>query len=237
MSFKEISPNSFLLEDSHPLSQLLKKNYCWYSPVFSPRNVPRFADVSSITESPETLKAIRDFLVQRYRTMSPAPTHILGFDARGFLFGPMIAVELGIPFVLMRKADKNAGLLIRSEPYEKEYKEAAPEVMTIRYGSISKGSRVVLIDDVLATGGTALSGLQLVEASDAMVVEMVSILCIPFLKAAEKIHSTGHSRYKDIKFISLLSEEALTEDNCGDSKNYTGPRVVSCGDVLSKHSQ
>ncbi|CAC9495714.1 adenine phosphoribosyltransferase / APRT [Leishmania donovani] len=235
MPFKEVSPNSFLLDDSHALSQLLKKSYRWYSPVFSPRNVPRFADVSSITESPETLKAIRDFLVQRYRAMSPAPTHILGFDARGFLFGPMIAVELEIPFVLMRKADKNAGLLIRSEPYEKEYKEAAPEVMTIRYGSIGKGSRVVLIDDVLATGGTALSGLQLVEASDAVVVEMVSILSIPFLKAAEKIHSTANSRYKDIKFISLLSDDALTEENCGDSKNYTGPRVLSCGDVLAEH--
>lgn len=235
MSFKEISPNSFLLEDSHALSQLLKKSYRWYSPVFSPRNVPRFADVSSITELPETLKAIRDFLVERYQVMSPAPTHILGFDARGFLFGPMIAVELGIPFVLMRKADKNAGLLIRSEPYEKEYKEAAPEVMTIRYGSIGRGSRVVLIDDVLATGGTALSGLQLVEASGATVVEMLSILSIPFLRGAEKIHSTANSRYKDVKFVTLLSEDALTEENCGDSKNYTGPRVLSCGDVLAQH--
>ncbi|GET89368.1 adenine phosphoribosyltransferase [Leishmania tarentolae] len=232
MSLKEIGPNSLLLEDSHSLSQLLKKNYRWYSPIFSPRNVPRFADVSSITESPETLKAIRDFLVERYRTMSPAPTHILGFDARGFLFGPMIAVELGIPFVLMRKADKNAGLLIRSEPYEKEYKEAAPEVMTIRHGSIGKNSRVVLIDDVLATGGTALSGLQLVEASGAEVVEMVSILTIPFLKAAERIHSTAGGRYKNVRFIGLLSEDVLTEANCGDLNDYTGPRVLSCSDLL-----
>ncbi|KAG5476312.1 hypothetical protein LSCM1_04014 [Leishmania martiniquensis] len=181
------------------------------------------------------MKAIRDFLVGRYRAMIPAPTHILGFDARGFLFGPMIAVELGIPFVLMRKADKNAGLLIRSEPYEKEYKEAAPEVMTIRYGSIGKGSRVVLIDDVLATGGTALSGLQLVLASAAEVVEMVSILSISFLKAVERIHTTANGRYKDVQFISLLSDDALTEENCGDLKEFSGPRVISCGDVVAKN--
>ncbi|KAG5502065.1 hypothetical protein GH5_05009 [Leishmania sp. Ghana 2012 LV757] len=235
MSLREVAPHTYLLEESHQLSQLLKKNYRWYSPVFSPRDVPRFADVSSITESPETMKAIRDFLVERYRAMTPAPTHILGFDARGFLFGPMIAVELGIPFLLMRKADKNAGLLIRSEPYEKEYKEAAPEVMTIRYGSIGEGSRVVLIDDVLATGGTALSGLQLVVASGAEVIEMVSILSIPFLKAVERIHSTANGRYKDVQFLSLLSEDALTAENCGDLQGVDGPRVISCGDMLAKN--
>ncbi|EPY43257.1 adenine phosphoribosyltransferase [Angomonas deanei] len=71
------------------------------------------------------MRGIRDFLVQRYQAMEEKPTHILGFDARGFLFGPMLAAELSIPFVLMRKADKNAGLLIKSEPYDKEYKEAA----------------------------------------------------------------------------------------------------------------
>ncbi|KAG5501772.1 hypothetical protein JKF63_04041 [Porcisia hertigi] len=237
MSLQEVGPQTYLLAESHELSQLLKKNYRWYSSAFSPRDVSIFADVSSLTESPQTMKAIRDFLVERYRAMSPAPTHILGFDARGFLFGPMIAVELGIPFVLMRKADKNAGLLIRSEPYEKEYKEAAPEVMTIRYGSISNGSRVVLIDDVLATGGTALSGLQLVEASAAEVVEMVSILFIPALRGVEKIHAAANGRYKDVRFISFVTDKVLTAENCGDPKDAPGLRVMSCGDVLAKRSQ
>ncbi|EPY32118.1 adenine phosphoribosyltransferase [Strigomonas culicis] len=180
------------------------------------------------------MKLIKDFLVERYNNMAEKPTHVLGFDARGFLFGPMIAVELGIPFVLMRKADKNAGLLVKSEPYDKEYKESAPEVMTIRIGSISKGSRVVLIDDVLATGGTALSGLQLVEASGASVVEMVTILALPFLKGVEKIHSTQNGRYKDVRFVALASEDSLTDANCGDVKDFSGPRVISYGDALKK---
>ncbi|KAI5685409.1 Phosphoribosyl transferase domain containing protein [Leishmania braziliensis] len=236
MSWKEVAPNVFLLDECNSVSQLLKMKYRWYSPKLSPRNVPRFADVSSVTESPETMKALRDLLVERYRAMSPAPTHILGFDARGFLFGPMIAVELGIPFVLLRKADKNPGRLIRSEPYDKEYQEAAPEVMTIRYDSIGKGSRVVLIDDVLATGGTALSGLQLVEASGAEAIEMVVILSIPFLKGASMIHSTANGRYKAVKLISLISEDALGEENCGDPEDFVGPRVMNCSDVLAKNS-
>eukprot|EP00796_Vickermania_ingenoplastis_P009151 gene9151-6432_t len=234
MSFHEVTPLFYVLDENEPVSKLLAASYRWYTPKFSPRDVPRFADVSSVTESPATMKAIRDFLVQRYRAMPNPPTHILGFDARGFLFGPMIAVELGIPFVLMRKAEKNAGLLIKSEPYDKEYSEVAPEVMTIRKDSISRGARVVLIDDVLATGGTALSGLQLVEASHAEVVEVVSVLALPFLKGVEKIHTTAGGKYKNVRFVALLSEDALTDANCGDVKGYNGPRTISYGEALQK---
>lgn len=234
MSFTEISPNFLVLDSNEPVARALASCYRWYSPKFSPRDVPRFADVSSVTENPGAMKAIQQFLVQRYRSMAEPPTHILGFDARGFLFGPVIAVELGVPFVMMRKAEKNAGILIKSEPYEKEYSEVAPEVMTIRRGSIERGSRVVLIDDVLATGGTALSGLQLVEASHASIVEVVTILALPFLRGVQKIHSAANGRYKSVRFIALLSEDALTEVNCGDVKGYTGPRTISYAEALQK---
>lgn len=232
MALITLSPNFCVLDSKEPVAQLLKSSYRWYTPRFSPRDVPRFADVGSITENPLAMRAVKDFLVQRYK--KDCPTHVLGFDARGFLFGPMIAVELGIPFVLMRKAEKNAGLLIRSAPYDKEYSETAPEVMTIRKGSIPRGSRVVLIDDVLATGGTALSGLQLVEASGADVIEVVTVLALPFLKGVEKIHSFSNGRYKNVQFLSLLSEDALTEANCGDVKGYSGPRTIDYIDALHK---
>lgn len=234
MSVKELGPNFYALEESHPLAVQLTTDYRWYSPKFSPRDVPRFADVSSVTESPSCMRGIRDFLVARYRAMESPPTHILGFDARGFLFGPLVAAELGIPFVLMRKAEKSAGLLIKSEPYDKEYKEAAPEVMTVRYGSLPPGARVVLIDDVLATGGTALSGLQLVEASGAVTVEMACVIALPFLKGVDRIHSTAGGRYRDVVFFAFVLEDALTEANCGDPINYRGPRVIGYADALAK---
>lgn len=234
MALQEYSPDFFVVDPNEPVAKLLTTVYRWYSPRFSPRDVPRFADVSSVTESPETMKAIRDFFVKRYRSMELPPTHIIGFDARGFLFGSLLAVELGLPFVLMRKAEKNAGLLVKSEPYDKEYSEVAPEVMTIRRGSVRPGSRVVLIDDVLATGGTVLSGLQLVDACNATVVEVATILTIPFLKGVEKIHSTAGGKYKNVRFISLVSEEALKESNCGDVPGYRGPRTISCGEFQHK---
>lgn len=234
MALREYSPDFFVVDPNEPVAKLLTTVYRWYSPRFSPRDVPRFADVSSVTESPETMKAIRDFFVKRYRSMDLHPTHIIGFDARGFLFGSLLAVDLGIPFVLMRKAEKNAGLLVKSEPYDKEYSEVAPEVMTIRRGSVRPGSRVVLIDDVLATGGTVLSGLQLMDACNATVVEVATILTLPFLKGVEKIHKTAGGKYKHIRFISLVSEEALTESNCGDVPGYRGPRTISCGEFQQK---
>lgn len=234
MALRELSPEFFVVDPNEPVAKLLTSVYRWYSPRFSPRDVPRFADVSSVTESPETMKAIRDFFVKRYRSLEKPITHIIGFDARGFLFGPLLAVELGVPFVLMRKAEKNPGLLIKSEPYDKEYSEVAPEVMTIRRGSVPPGSRVVLIDDVLATGGTVLSGLQLVEACQATAVEVATILALPFLKGVEKIHGTAGGKYKSIPFVSLVSEEALTDRNCGDVLGYHGPRTISCGELLHK---
>ncbi|RNF09432.1 putative Adenine phosphoribosyltransferase [Trypanosoma rangeli] len=176
MTLKEVSPNYYNLSPESALWKQIQKAYRWYTPKFSPRDIPRFADVGSITEDCVLMRAIRDFLVDRYRNFPEPPTHILGYDARGFLFGPMIAMELGVPFVLLRKAGKNPGVLIESEPYEKDYKEKEPEAMSIRQDSIGKGSRVVLVDDVLASGGTALSGLQLVEACGATALEFVAVL-------------------------------------------------------------
>ncbi|RNF19773.1 putative Adenine phosphoribosyltransferase [Trypanosoma conorhini] len=234
MPLKEVAPYCFTLSPDSPLWGQIQRAYRWYSPKFSPHDVPQFADVGSITEDPALMRAIRDFLVDRYRKFPEPPTHILGFDARGFLLGPMVAVELGVPFVLLRKAGKNAGVLISSEPFEKEYKEKNPEVMTVRLGSIGKGSRVVLVDDVLATGGTALSGLQLAEASGATVLEFFAILGLTFLKGAQLSHSYGNGRFSQLPFLTLVDESALTDANCGDVVGYEGPRTISYREALSR---
>ncbi|ESL11558.1 adenine phosphoribosyltransferase [Trypanosoma rangeli SC58] len=146
----------------------------------------------------------------------------------------MIAMELGVPFVLLRKEGKNAGVLIASEPYEKEYKEKGSEAMSIRQGSIGKGSRVVFVDDVLASGGTALSGLQLVEACGATALEFVAILGISLLKGAQLSHSYGNGRFSKVPFFTLVDESVLTDSNCGDVVGYDGPRIISYREALSK---
>ena len=80
------------------------------APVVRARALPMtasFYDVSGITENPEVFQLVVDFFVERYRAQGAnGPTHIAGFDARGFLFGPPIALALKIPFVMIRKAGK-----------------------------------------------------------------------------------------------------------------------------------
>ena len=94
----------------------------WYGPKYSPHDVPSFYDVSGITESPEVFKAVVNLFVERYRAQGAnGPTHIAGFDARGFLFGPPIAMALDIPFVMIRKAGKLPGVLVSSGKYVTEY--------------------------------------------------------------------------------------------------------------------
>ena len=79
----------------------IAKSLPWYGPKFSPHKVPNFYDVSGITENPEAFKLVVDTFAERYERMKEKPTKIAGFDARGFLFGPTIAMRLGKQLVLV----------------------------------------------------------------------------------------------------------------------------------------
>jgi adenine phosphoribosyltransferase len=229
-SYHEVSPNYFTLDPQSADSKTIAASFKWYSPKFSPKDVPRFYDVSSVTEYPEVFKTVLKVLVTRYREKpeNERPTHILGYDARGFLLGAPLAVELGLPFVLLRKAEKSPGVLVKSDPYHKEYAEASADTMAIRLGSIGKGSRVVLVDDLIATGGTAISGFQLCEALGAQVVEFTAMIGIPFLNGVEKIHTYANGHFKSVPVFTLIHDSQVPDDNCGDPKDWPAdkPRVL-----------
>ncbi|CBH12206.1 Adenine phosphoribosyltransferase, putative [Trypanosoma brucei gambiense DAL972] len=231
MSLVEVLPNYFTLSKDSPLRKKFEKVYKWYSPAFSPHDVPRFAEVGNITENPEVMRGIRDFFVDRYKNLQQPITHILGFDSRGFLLGPMIAVELNVPFVLIRKANKIAGVIIKSEPYTKEYAAESEECMTVRFGSFDKNSRVVLIDDVIATGGTMLAGVQLVDACGATLVEVAGVLGLTFLKGTQPAHTFAGGRYSNVPFVTLVDETVLSDENCGDPLHHKGSRIISCAEA------
>ena len=98
MRVKTLAPNHHCLdaeEDDQLLVQKIAKSLPWYGPKFSPHDVPNFYDVSGITENPEAFKTVIDVFVERYESQEVKPTKIAGFDARGFLFGPTIAMRLG----------------------------------------------------------------------------------------------------------------------------------------------
>ena len=94
---KTLAPNHFCLDQNlNPrVVQTIAKSLPWYGPKFSPHDVPNFYDVSGITENPEAFKLVIDTFAERYESMKEKPTKIAGFDARGFLFGPTIAMRLG----------------------------------------------------------------------------------------------------------------------------------------------
>ena len=106
----------YLPEQTDPRVIAIAKACRYYSPNFSPKAVPAFYDLSGITENPRAFQDTMDVFIARYRAQAAAgkgPTVIVGYDARGFVVGPPIALALGIPFVLLRKAGKNPGPLVR----------------------------------------------------------------------------------------------------------------------------
>jgi adenine phosphoribosyltransferase len=157
------------------------------------------------------------------------PTHVLGFDARGFLLGTPIALALGVPFVMLRKQEKSPGVLIKSTPYSKEYKEVAPDTMVIRRGSIGKGDRVVLVDDLIATGGTALSGFELCNAVGASVVDFMSVIAIPFCDGITKIREYKGGAFKDVTVFTLIDDGQIGDNQCRDPVDWPEGRSRTFG--------
>jgi len=200
----------------------------WYGPKYSPHDVPSFYDVSGITEDPVVFQRVVDLFVARYRAQGEAgPTHIAGFDARGFLFGPPIALALKIPFVMIRKAGKLPGVLVSSGKYVTEY---STDETVMRLGSVRAGDRVVLIDDLIATGGTAIAGFNLVDQLGARVHEFAAMVSLPFLDGVAKIHEYADGKFKDVPCFTMVDDATIGAEMGSDPPSDT-PRIVAAADA------
>eukprot|EP00656_Telonema_subtile_P000103 TRINITY_DN10046_c0_g1_i2.p1 TRINITY_DN10046_c0_g1~~TRINITY_DN10046_c0_g1_i2.p1 ORF type:complete len:200 (-),score=47.50 TRINITY_DN10046_c0_g1_i2:199-798(-) len=113
-------------------------------------------------------------------------TSICGLDARGFIFGPLVAQKLMIPFFMLRKQGKLPGPVLEC-PYETEYSK---EVLTIPCSSVKPGDRVVIFDDLIATGGTTIASANLICEAGGIVAEVAVITAIAFFKGWEKFRSS-----------------------------------------------
>ena len=109
-----------------------------------------FIDILPIFRSPVLFATLIDVLVHQIQTVFPSnkPDVIVGLDARGFLFGPTLALHLGLPFVPVRKSGKMPGVCY-TEVYQKEY---GKDEFQIQADSLQKGQKVLVVDDILATG-------------------------------------------------------------------------------------
>lgn len=113
----------------------------------------------------------------------PRIHYVVGLDARGFLLGPVIAQRLGAGFVPVRKQGKLPGACAQAT-FQKEYGE---DVFEMQRNAIPEGANVLIIDDLIATGGSAKAAGDLVKQLGAHTVEYIFVVSIPFLKGAEKL--------------------------------------------------
>ncbi len=141
----------------------------------------QFQWIGPLLRNPDAFdRAVREF-VFRYRDLQVDA--ILGLEARGFIFGAAVAQWLKVPFIPVRKAGKLPVPSLKA-CYEKEY---GPDCLEIEIGALSPGAQVVIVDDLIATGGTALAACELAEKSGARVLEVACLIELPFLKAREKL--------------------------------------------------
>ncbi len=137
----------------------------------------QFRDITPLLKNPRTLRVLIDVFVHRY--MTQRPDYIAGLDARGFILGSILAYELNIGFIPIRKKGKLPYQTV-AEEYELEYGSATVEIHADACGP---GDRVLLIDDLVATGGTMLAGKKLLERLGATVIEGAAIVDLPELGA------------------------------------------------------
>lgn len=142
-----------------------------------------FKDLTTLFRDAEAFAFVIDALTEKVKEFKP--TRLVGIEARGFILAPTIAYKLGVGFVPIRKPGK---LPYKTEKvsYALEYGEDSVEV---HVDSFDKNERVVIIDDLLATGGTALAACQLVEKLGARVAAAGFVVSLDFLNGRKRLPS------------------------------------------------
>ena len=155
----------------------------------------QFRDITPLLQDPRVFRVLIDAFVHRYMHPALRPDVVAGLDARGFILGSVVAYELGLGFVPIRKKGKLPFSTVE-ETYELEYGSATVELHT---DAVRPGQRVLLIDDLIATGGTMMAGKKLLEKLGATVIEGAAIVDLPELGGSQRIQDSG------LKLFTLVS--------------------------------
>lgn len=152
-----------------------------------------FRDITTLLQDPEAFREACDRLYSRYKDMEI--DKVVGIDARGFIFGAVLAYKLKVGFVPVRKKGK-----LPSKTISKEYTlEYGKNIVEMHEDAIGEKEKVIIVDDLIATGGTVSASIKLVEMLGGEVVECAFIVELPDLKGREKI--------KDYKIFTLTEFE------------------------------
>ncbi|XP_070697224.1 adenine phosphoribosyltransferase [Pempheris klunzingeri] len=153
-----------------------------------------FRDICPIMKDPVALTAVIDLFEEHVVKNHQQVDLIVGLDARGFLFGPLLAQRLGVGFVLVRKKGKLPGATA-SVAYDLEYGKAEAE---IQEDAVAPGQKVVLIDDLLATGGTLYAACELMRKQQAEVLGCMVVIELKELKGSDKVKP--HSLFSLVQY-------------------------------------
>ena len=154
----------------------------------------QFRDITPLLSNPRVFRVLIDQFVHRYFELRPSA--IAGLDARGFIIGSVLAYELNVGFVPIRKKGKLPFTTVE-ETYELEYGSATVEIHT---DAVQPGDRVLLIDDLIATGGTMMAGMRLLERLGATVIEGAAIVDLPELAGSARLRAAGLSVHTLVSF-------------------------------------
>jgi adenine phosphoribosyltransferase len=149
-----------------------------------------FKDITTLLKNPEALRCAVDLLAERYKDQKI--DQVVAIESRGFIFGSPLAYHIGAGFIPVRKPGKLPSITERVS-YELEY---GTDSLEIHRDAVEPGQKVLIIDDLLATGGTAVAVAQLIEKLQAKVAGFGFVIELTFLK--------GRDRVKNYEVHSLL---------------------------------
>jgi adenine phosphoribosyltransferase len=154
----------------------------------------QFRDITPLLSNPRVFRVLVDQFVHRYFDVRPSA--VAGLDARGFIIGSALAYQLNVGFIPIRKKGKLPFTTVE-ETYELEYGSATVEMHT---DAVQPGDRVVLIDDLIATGGTMMAGMRLLERMGATVIEGAAIVDLPELHGSQRLREAGLQLFTLVSF-------------------------------------
>jgi len=160
-----------------------------------PKEGIMFRDITTLIQNPTSFKGCCDLLYERYKNIPI--DKVLGVESRGFIFGSVLAYQLGVGLVIARKPGKLPAKTV-SQEYQLEY---GVDRIEIHEDAISPGERVLIVDDLIATGGTVQAAAKLVEKLQGKVVELAFVVGLPDILDKSKI-----DKYKTFTLVEFEGE-------------------------------
>ncbi|MBC8495990.1 adenine phosphoribosyltransferase [archaeon] len=153
-----------------------------------------FRDITTLLKDPEGFREMNRLFYERYKDTDIVA--VVGVEARGFIMGAVLADKMGVSFIPIRKKGKLPPEVV-TEEYQKEY---GPDIIEIKKNAINPGSKVLLIDDLLATGGTVIAAGNLLKKVGAEIVECAFVVDLPDIGGKKVLEEAGYKVFTMVEF-------------------------------------